>query len=210
MANVMVVSGPETTDMYVGESERKIREIFAEARRNAPSVLVFDEFDSIASNRSNRAEGGTRTGNGIVAQLLTEMDGFRPDVPVLVIGTTNRLDIIDDALLRPSRFQSIAIDLPDSDARKAIIKIYSDKFKIDIPDQLIGTISESTNGFNGDEIKFIFRQMSIDINLHRQTYNSTSKRLGEIVGNIRYLKEKQSTNTNRQNGYGQGGRRTLI
>ncbi len=102
-ATIQIVSGPEVTDMYVGESERKLRELFAEARRNAPAVLVFDEFDSIASRRSGREDGGSRAGNAIVAQILTEMDGFRPDVPMLVIGTTNRLDIIDEALLRTTQ-----------------------------------------------------------------------------------------------------------
>ena len=110
--------GPEITDMYVGESERKLRELFAEARRNAPAVLVFDEFDSIAGRRSGRDDGGSRAGNAIVAQLLTELDGFRPEVPVLIIGTTNRIDIIDDALLRPSRFRPIKIGLPDEPARR--------------------------------------------------------------------------------------------
>ena len=106
---IQVVSGPEVTDMYVGESERKLRDLFAEARRNAPAVLVFDEFDSIAGKRTGRDDGGSRAGNAVVAQLLTELDGFRPEVPVLIIGTTNRIDIIDEALLRPSRFREIKI-----------------------------------------------------------------------------------------------------
>ena len=108
-ATILVVSGPEITDKYVGESERKIRDLFNEARRNAPTVVVFDEFDSIAGRRSGNEDGGARAGNAIVAQLLTELDGFRPEVPVLIIGTTNRIDLIDDALLRPSRFR------PDQD-----------------------------------------------------------------------------------------------
>ncbi|MCP4657045.1 MAG: ATP-binding protein, partial [bacterium] len=108
-ATIRVVSGPEVTDMYVGESERKVRVIFAEARRNAPSVIVFDEFDSIAARRTGRDDGGSRAGNALVAQILTEMDGFRPEVPILVIGTTNRRELIDEALLRPSRFQPVAI-----------------------------------------------------------------------------------------------------
>ena len=137
-ATIQVVSGPEVTDMYVGESERKLRELFAEARRNAPAVLVFDEFDSIAAQRSGRDDGGSRAGNAIVAQILTEMDGFRPDVPMLVIGTTNRLDIIDDALLRPSRFQAVA-DRPAGRGRaRQIAESTPHHFQIQRPD----TVSE--------------------------------------------------------------------
>ena len=102
-ATIMVVSGPEVTDKYVGEGERKIRELFASARRNAPSVLVFDEFDAIAGRRTERDDGGSRAGNAMVAQLLTELDGFREDVPYLVIGTTNQLRLIDPAMLRPEQ-----------------------------------------------------------------------------------------------------------
>ncbi|MGB0521325.1 MAG: ATP-binding protein [Flammeovirgaceae bacterium] len=193
-ANVMVVSGPEVVNMYVGESERKIRETFAEARRNAPSVLVFDEFDSIATKRSSQSDGGTRVGNSMVAQILTEMDGFRPDVPVLVIGTTNRLDIIDEALLRPSRFQPIAIDLPDLEARKAITNIYAKKFEVSISSEIVSSIGESTVGFNGDEIKSIFREFAINTKLHNDIEDST-KKLGNIVGKIRARKENQNVSS---------------
>jgi len=88
-------------DKYLGESERKVRDLFAEARRNAPAVIVFDEFDAIAGRRGGQDDGASRASNAVVAQLLTELDGFRPEVPVLIIGTTNRIDLIDDALLRP-------------------------------------------------------------------------------------------------------------
>src|SRR5262249_28247792 len=129
-ATIMVVSGPEVTDKYVGEGERKIRELFAEARRNAPSVIVFDEFDAIAGRRTGRDDGGSRAGNAMVAQLLTELDGFREDVPFLVVGTTNQLNLIDPALLRPSRFRGIRVGLPDVVARKAIIGVHAKRFNI--------------------------------------------------------------------------------
>ncbi|MCE3289755.1 MAG: Vesicle-fusing ATPase, partial [Caulobacter sp.] len=132
-ATILVVSGPEVTDMYVGESERKVRDLFSEARRNAPAVLVFDEFDAIATKRSGRDDGGSRAGNAVVAQILTEMDGFRPEVPILVIGTTNQLSLIDPALLRPSRFRPIAIGLPDGPAREAIARVHAAKFRIEAP-----------------------------------------------------------------------------
>ena len=185
-ATIQVVSGPEVTDMYVGESERKVREIFAEARRNAPAVLVFDEFDAIATQRSGGPDGGSRAGNAIVAQILTEMDGFRPDVPVLVIGTTNRLDIIDEALLRPSRFQAIAIDLPDRTARRAIAKVHARHFDVAVSDPLLDLIADATQGLNGDEIRSIFRDACVGLYCEEPPMPVDARRLGNLVGQIRH------------------------
>ena len=126
-----MISGPEIMDKYVGESENKLRRIFASARRNAPAVVFFDEFDSIAAQRSNYSDGGARANNAVVAQLLTELDGFRQDQTVLVIGTTNRIDIIDEALLRPSRFRPMEIGRPDADARRRVAQIHAQSFGVD-------------------------------------------------------------------------------
>ena len=130
-ATIQMVSGPEIMDKYVGQSESNLRQIFATARRNAPSVIFFDEFDSIASQRSTYADGGARVNNAVVAQLLTELDGFREGQSVLLIGTTNRLDIIDEALLRPSRLKPIEIKLPDYTARRSVAAIHAGKFGVD-------------------------------------------------------------------------------
>ncbi len=155
---IQVVSGPEVTSKWVGEGERKVRDLFAEARRNAPSVIVFDEFDSIAARRSSGMDdGGSRAANAMVAQILTEMDGFRPDVPMIVIGTTNRLDIIDKALLRPSRFRSFHIDLPDLEARRQIIRVHARDHDIEIADDIVEEIARSTKDWNGDELRSLFR-----------------------------------------------------
>ena len=184
-ATIQVVSGPEVTDMYVGESERKVRELFAEARRNAPAVLVFDEFDSIATKRSGRDDGGSRAGNALVAQILTEMDGFRPDVPMLVIGTTNRLDIIDEALLRPSRFKAIAINRPDIQARRAIAKVHAQHFGIEISAELIAVIAAETKGMSGDDIRSLFRDACVGLYCENPPRPADAYRFGELVGLLR-------------------------
>lgn len=182
---IQVVSGPEVTDMYVGESERKLRELFAEARRNAPAVLVFDEFDSIAAKRTGRDDGGSRAGNAVVAQLLTELDGFRPEVPVLIIGTTNRIDIIDEALLRPSRFREIKIGLPeDPAARRAIARIHARHFDVECGEELLDAIANATNGMNGDEIRSIFRDAKAN-ELVGDRRPAGARVLGEMVGRLR-------------------------
>ncbi|HEX5702659.1 MAG TPA: ATP-binding protein [Pyrinomonadaceae bacterium] len=130
-ATIQMISGPEIMDKYVGQSENNLRRIFATARRNAPAVVFFDEFDSIASQRSTYSDGGARANNAVVAQFLTELDGFRQDQAVLIIGTSNRIDIIDEALLRPSRLRPIEIGLPDHVARHRVAEIHAANFGID-------------------------------------------------------------------------------
>ncbi|MFF7449495.1 MULTISPECIES: AAA family ATPase [unclassified Streptomyces] len=181
-ATIQVVSGPEVTDMYVGESERKVREIFASARRSAPSVIVFDEIDAITMERSSRPDGGTRAGNSVVAQILTEMDGFRPEVPMLVVGTTNRIDIIDKALLRPSRFRSIAISLPDVSARRAILRHHAQRYHIRLDDEVLELMADATAGRNGDELRSLMRDAFVGRHMHG--IEPDARRLGWLVGRL--------------------------
>ncbi|MFF5290781.1 ATP-binding protein [Paractinoplanes globisporus] len=206
-ATIQVVSGPEITDMYVGESERKVRELFAEARRNAPTVVVFDEFDSIAGRRSGRSDGGTRAGNAIVAQLLTELDGFRPEVPVLIIGTTNRIDIIDDALLRPSRFRPIRIDLPDEVARREIARVHAKHFQVEVSEQLLDRISRATDKMNGDEIRSIFRDARADELVGYPRRRADARRLGELVGALRLSQQEHQIDSTVETAGHRPGRR---
>jgi transitional endoplasmic reticulum ATPase len=180
-ATIRVVSGPEVTDKYVGESERNVREIFAEARRNAPSVVVFDEFDAIAASRTGRDDGGSRAGNAMVAQILTEMDGFRPDVPMLVIGTTNRLELIDEALLRTSRFQPIAVGLPDRAARRQIATIHARHFHLDADPALLDLVADQTEGMNGDQIRSVFRDACLGLHCQDPPVPVTPARLASLI-----------------------------
>src|SRR5437016_9221911 len=125
-AAVTVVSGPELKSKWVGESEDNLRQVFRRARQSAPSIIVFDELDSFASAR------GMYTGSGVehsmVNQLLTEMDGFHKEELVFVVGTTNFVESLDPALMRPGRFEfHLHIPYPDTEARREIIKIYDKK-----------------------------------------------------------------------------------
>jgi cell division protease FtsH len=121
-AAITIVSGPELKSRWVGESEENLRQIFHRARQAAPSIVVFDEIDSFASAR------GTYTGSGVehsmVNQLLTELDGFHREELVFVIGTTNMVEWLDPALLRPGRFEfHLHIPYPDADDRREILRI---------------------------------------------------------------------------------------
>jgi SpoVK/Ycf46/Vps4 family AAA+-type ATPase len=178
-ATILVVSGPEIMGTYVGESERNVREIFAEARRNAPSVVVFDEFDSIASRRSEHSDGGSRAGNAVVAQILTEMDGFRPDVQLLVVGTTNRLSLIDPALLRPARFVGFHIGLPDAQARRGIIQVHARRYRVSV-DGVLEALTHATDGWNGDQIRALFRDAYVGEKFDNRP--ADAYQLGELVG----------------------------
>jgi transitional endoplasmic reticulum ATPase len=210
-ATILVVSGPEITDKYVGESERKIRDLFNEARRNAPSVVVFDEFDSIAARRSGNEDGGARAGNAIVAQLLTELDGFRPEVPVLIIGTTNRVDLIDDALLRPSRFRPLKIGLPELDARRQIAAYHAGHFEVKVSEELLDMIAMATDQFSGDDIRSLFRDARAG-DLVGDRRPADAFRLGQLVGQLkRSRQQRQADRTEpRPAGTAQAGQRARL
>ncbi|CAH0014521.1 unnamed protein product [Clonostachys rhizophaga] len=119
-ASFILISGPELLNKYVGESERAVRELFERARLSAPCILFFDEIDSLVSRREgSSSESGVR----VVNALLTELDGARGRKGVYVIGTTNRLDMIDEAMLRPGRLNKhIYVGLPDADERVDILE----------------------------------------------------------------------------------------
>lgn len=120
-ANFLSVKGPELISKYVGESEKKVRELFRKAKQAAPSIIFFDEVDAIAKKRG---EGTHEATERVVAQLLTEMDGVETLKDVLVIAATNRIDIVDTALLRAGRFDKlIYIPTPDEAAIREILKV---------------------------------------------------------------------------------------
>lgn len=130
-AAVQIISGPELKSRWVGESEENLRRVFTLARRSAPSLIVFDELDSFAAAR------GTFTGSGVehsmVNQLLTEMDGFRKNEMVFVVGTTNFVESLDPALLRPGRFElHLHIPYPGEQDRRAILEIYNKKLDLNM------------------------------------------------------------------------------
>jgi cell division protease FtsH len=168
-AAVTVVSGPELKSKWVGESEDNLRQIFHKARQSAPSIIVFDELDSFATAR------GTYSGSGVehsmVNQLLTEMDGFHKEEMVFIVGTTNFVESLDPALLRPGRFEfHLRIPYPDDDARREIIKIYDRKMALKMTPETIEHTVERTDWlvpgaasgtyFSGDHINALCRSVA--------------------------------------------------
>jgi transitional endoplasmic reticulum ATPase len=151
-ANFISIKGPELLSKWVGESEKGVREVFRKARQAAPCVIFFDELDSVAPRRSRGEGGDSRMAERIVSQLLTEMDGLEDLNGVVVIGATNRPDIVDDALIRPGRFDRLLeILLPDNEARKEILKIHASRKPIDNTVSL-DKLVELTKGYSGADI----------------------------------------------------------
>ena len=159
-SNFISIKGPELLSKWVGESEKGIREIFRKARQAAPCIIFLDEIDALVPRRSNGSSGSHVTEN-VVSQILTEIDGLEELHNVLIIGATNRLDIVDEALLRPGRFDRI-IEVPNPDAkgRKHIFEIHTKKKPL-ASDVNIIKLVELTNSFSGAEIAAVANRAAI-------------------------------------------------
>ena len=158
-ANFIAVKGPEILSKWVGESEKAIREIFSKARQAAPCIIFFDEIDSIVPRRGVRYDSGVT--DRIVNQLLTELDGLVRLEGVVVIGATNRPDIIDPALLRPGRFDRIIyVPPPDKKARLEILKVHTRKMPL-APDVNLQEIAELTEGYTGADLAALCREAAM-------------------------------------------------
>jgi transitional endoplasmic reticulum ATPase len=158
-ANFINIKGPELISKWVGESEKGVREIFRKARQAAPCVVFFDELDAIAPRRG--LEGDAHVTERVISQMLTEMDGLEDLKGVVVIGATNRPDIIDEALLRPGRFDRILeIPIPDKEARKQIFQVHTIRKPID-SDVNLDKLVEMTQGMTGADIAAIVNAAAI-------------------------------------------------
>jgi transitional endoplasmic reticulum ATPase len=150
-ANFISIKGPELISKWVGESEKGVREVFRKARQAAPCVIFFDELDAVAPRRGS-SEGDGHVTERVISQMLTELDGLEDLKGVVVIGATNRPDIIDEALLRPGRFDRLLeVPPPDKDARKHIFQIHTKKKPLE-SDVNLDNLVEMTEGMTGADI----------------------------------------------------------
>jgi transitional endoplasmic reticulum ATPase len=154
-ANFIAVKGPELLSKWVGESERGVRETFARARQVAPCVLFLDELDALAPARGASFDG---VADRVIGQLLTELDGIEGRRGVIVVGATNRPELIDPAVLRAGRFDlTLELPLPDRDARRAIFAIHTRRRPL-APNVSLDTLARHTNGFSGADIEAACRR----------------------------------------------------
>jgi transitional endoplasmic reticulum ATPase len=182
-SNFISIKGPELLNKYVGESEKGVREVFEKARSNAPTVVFFDEIDSIAGERGQNA-GDSGVGERVVSQLLTELDGLEDLEDVVVIATTNRPDLIDPALLRPGRLdRHIHVPVPDEEGRRKIFEVHT-RGKPLADDVNVDDLAARTGGYVGADIEAVCREASMAAT--REFVNSVDpEEIDDSVGNVR-------------------------
>jgi len=157
-ANFYAINGPEIMSKFYGESEARMRKMFEDAEKNAPSILFIDELDAIAPKRSEVTGEVERR---VVAQLLASMDGLKGRGHIIVIGATNRPDAIDEALRRPGRFdREIEIGIPDRDGRTEILQIHTRGMPL-TEDVNLQRISEITHGYTGADLEALSREAAM-------------------------------------------------
>jgi len=160
-ANFITIKGPEVFSKWVGESEKAIREVFRKGRMAAPSVIFFDEFDSLVPRRG-LGYGDSGVSERVISQLLTEMDGIITLENVVVIAATNRPDIVDPAVLRPGRFDRlIYVPEPDQNARLEIFKIYTKGMPLTKDVDLV-QLASTTKNYSGADIEALCREAALN------------------------------------------------
>ena len=193
-ANFISVKGPELISKWVGESEKAIRETFRKARQASPCVIFFDELDAVAPRRGG-SEGDSHVTERVISQMLTELDGLEDLKGVVVIGASNRPDIIDEALLRPGRFDRILeVPVPDKESRREILKIHTSKKPLDYDTVNIDKLVELTDGYTGADIAAMVNAAAMSaIKEHMMTsVNNENDIKEETRAKTReYIKEKE-------------------
>ena len=193
-ANFISVKGPELISKWVGESEKAIRETFRKARQASPCVIFFDELDAVAPRRGGSL-GDSHVTERVISQMLTELDGLEDLKRVVVIGATNRPDIIDEALLRPGRFDRILeVPVPDKESRREILKIHTSKKPLDHDTVNIDKLVELTDGYTGADIAAMVNAAAMSaIKEHMMTnVNNENEIKEETRAKTReYIKEKE-------------------
>ncbi|MFB6246519.1 MAG: CDC48 family AAA ATPase [Candidatus Pacearchaeota archaeon] len=159
-ANFISIKGPSLLSMYVGKSEEGMRKVFEKARQVAPCVIFFDEIDSLAGKRGS--ESGTKVAERVLNQMLAEMDGIEDVKDILVIGATNRPDMLDPALLRPGRFDKLLLaNAPDEEARKGIIEVHTKNMPIKNKEEVVKELATKTDGYTGADIESLSREAAM-------------------------------------------------
>ena len=155
------ISGSEFVEMFVGVGAARVRDLFDQAKRNAPCIVFVDEIDAVGRHRGAGLGGGHDEREQTLNQILVEMDGFETNTNVIVIAATNRPDILDPALLRPGRFdRRVTMDLPDMEGRKAILKVHAAGKPL-APEVTFDALAKETPGFSGAELSNLINEAAI-------------------------------------------------
>ncbi|MGH3620592.1 MAG: ATP-binding protein, partial [Sciscionella sp.] len=157
--NVLSVKGAELMDKWVGESERAVRELFAQARRATPTMVFLDEVDALAPRRGQSSDSGVA--DRVVAALLTELDGVESLRDVVILGATNRPELLDPALLRPGRLERLVyVPPPDADARKEILRSAARNTPL-ASDVDLDTLASTLDGYSAADCSALVREAAL-------------------------------------------------
>jgi proteasome regulatory subunit len=182
-ATFIRMSGSELVHKYIGEGAQLVRELFMLARERAPSIVFIDEIDAVGSTRTNDGTSGSAEVQRTLMQLLAEMDGFNNRGDVRIMAATNRVDMLDPALLRPGRFDRIIeIPLPDRDARLEILRIHSSK--LHLSGVSLETIADITEATTGAELQAICREAGM-IAVRKEAEEITSEDFLKAVHKVK-------------------------
>ncbi len=155
------ISGSEFVEMFVGVGASRVRDLFSRAKKSAPCIVFIDEIDAVGRQRGAGVGGGHDEREQTLNQILVEMDGFDPNIGVIVLAATNRPDVLDPALLRPGRFdRRVMIDMPDINEREAILKVHA-KDKPFEDDVNLRRVAERTPGFSGADLMNLLNESAI-------------------------------------------------
>ena len=155
------VSGSEFVEMFVGVGAARVRDLFAQAKANAPAIVFIDEIDALARKRATDLYTGNEERETTLNQLLVEMDGFTTEENIILIGATNRADVLDPALMRPGRFdRQVHVGYPDIKAREAILKVHI-KEKPLAPEVDLSEVAKNTTGFTGADLENLLNEAAL-------------------------------------------------
>ena len=185
------ISGSDFVEMFVGVGASRIRDMFDQAKKNAPCIIFMDEIDAVGRHRGAGIGGGHDEREQTLNQLLVEMDGFDTREGVILVAATNRPDILDRALLRPGRFdRRVTLDLPDIKGRHEILKVHARKIKMDASVDLLD-IARSTPGASGADLENVLNEAAL-LAARKGRSAVTSVEVKEACDKVRYGKERRS------------------
>jgi len=184
-ANFIQIKGPSLLSMWVGKSEEGVRKIFERARQVSPCVIFFDEIDSLAGRRGVGMSGSSKSTENVLNQLLAEMDGIEDLINVIVIGATNRPDMLDPALMRPGRFDRIVyVPVPDKEGRLQILKIHTKNMPLDKSVD-IDKLANETDGYTGADMESLVREAAmLALRENMETKKVSIKHFNEAMNKV--------------------------
>jgi cell division protease FtsH len=191
------ISGSEFVEMFVGVGASRVRDLFKQAKKNAPAIVFIDEIDAVGRHRGAGLGGGHDEREQTLNQILVEMDGFESNLSVIVIAATNRPDVLDPALLRPGRFdRRVVMDLPDINEREEILKIHMKNKPIESATN-VRTLAERTSGFSGADLANLVNEAAI-LSVRRGRKTIKEEELKESIEKVILGPERRSKAINKK------------